>query len=561
MIKLNSKDITPMMNGVQLSRVMYNGKQVWPEPMNVVEVQLSDTVAGDVCAYDGSNKRFFRFVDSGATDNIKNYTPIGVVVVPASHTDDGTARVISLAAMDYNNPDSGNTSENVHIYWGGDNYDISTLPNLTQAPYIAEQTSAIASPQQIVGWDDFYNPEFCSDYYVDTSNSFPNPFDSKAAWGSGTPDKPAPSPYLEDGSKNEIYRSAANTGNVYADMDGKSNTGKILTVDNGGSTYWQTATTITNTGNTETIHPAAQCCWRFHTKGTTQGEWYLPSGGELGYLAARWKAINASISKVASFGFSALSLPVANYWWSSTEYPSYIAIYLFFVSNYAYLGKGSKSFNYCCVRAFLAVSLLDQLGVSPSEASNGVYVYANNGKLYTPEEWDTANNDLAVGVAVVSRSRRFAITKGEKPQRAWSAALYRTDVSGLTNYDDSSQAVTDFNGESNTSIIREAASGENDSNGAAYYCYNQTVSISGRGTVHGYLPALGELQAVYNNKSSVDNAMSLIGGTAMPTDYWLWSSTESDWLTAWCLYCDGGYLLTGSKVDTNGYAVPIFPLD
>lgn len=550
------------MNGVQLSRVMYNGKQVWPEPMNVVEVQLSDTVAGDVCAYDGSNKRFFRFVDSGATDNIKNYTPIGVVVVPASHTDDGAVRVMSLAAMDYNNPDEGNTSKNVGIHYGGVGYDISTLQNLDQAPYIADSVSALPGSQTLVGFEHISYPNLPSDYYVGTSNSYPNPFDTKTAWGNSSNDSTnlaGPSPYLEDGTKNEIYHSTANTGNVLADMNGKTNTEKILVVDNGGSTDWQTAITITNTGRTETIHPAAQCCWRFHTTGTTQGDWYLPAGGELGYLAARWKVISASISKVASFGFSALSLSVSHLR-SSTESSTNGTVILAFYSNDAHFSDSFKG-GLLYTRAFLKVSPSDQSGVSPSEASNGVYIYANDGKLYTSEEWNTANNDLAVGVAVINDNCRFAITKGEKPQIAWSDALYGTDVSGLTNYSDSSQALTDFNGENNTAVIRAAASSEDSSNNAAHYCYNQTVSISGRGTVHGYLPASGELRAAYNNKSSVDSAMSLIGGTAMPIDYRLWLSTEYSSLSAWSLFWDDGDLSMANKGTTNGYAVPMYSLD
>lgn len=199
--------------------------------------------------------------------------------------------------------------------------------------------------------------------------------------------------------------------------------------------------------------------------------------------------------------------------------------------------------------------------IDPVTAPNGVYVYANDGLLYNPEEWDTANNDLAVGVAVVTDDCRFAITKGEKPQRAWSNALYGTDVDRLTNYTISAQAATDFNGESNTAIIREAASGEDASNNAAHYCYNQTVSISGRGTVHGYLPALGELKAAYNNKSAVDNAMSLIGGIAMPTiTYRLWSSNESYPESAWALYWKNGDLISRYKNITTYYTVPVFPL-
>lgn len=138
--------------------------------------------------------------------------------------------------------------------------------------------------------------------------------------------------------------------------------------------------------------------------------------------------------------------------------------------------------------------------------------------------------------------------------------MYGTDVSGLTNYDSSSQPETDFNGESNTSIIREAASSEDASNNTAHYCYSQTVSINGRGTIHGYLPALGELQTAYDNKSAIDSAMSLIGGTAIPNSYALWSSTESSSSLAWRL----GWAI-GSSNRAYKYsdycAVAIFPLN
>lgn len=72
-IKFNGKDITPRFNGKDISRVMYNGKQIYPSNNNnnVIEVQLADTIAGDVCTWDGNSKRFFRFVDEGATDDIK----------------------------------------------------------------------------------------------------------------------------------------------------------------------------------------------------------------------------------------------------------------------------------------------------------------------------------------------------------------------------------------------------------------------------------------------------------------------------------------------------------
>ena len=530
--------------------------------VNVIEVQKADTIAGDVCTWDGNSKRFFRFVDEGATDDIKNYTPIGVVVVPTSHTDDGTARVMSLASMDYNNPDNGNTNGHIGMAWGGYGSDVPDLPYLTQAPYITNDFTSISGEQQLLGFTGLTTPYFSSDQYTD----YPNPYDEGTYFYIGTTSsgkKGYPSPYLTGGAKNEIYHDTSNTGNALADMDGKSNTEKILAVDNGVSTSWQTASTITNNTSSSTNtqpHSTAQCCWRYHTVGTNQGDWYLPSAGELGYLASRWKAIDNSIDKLVSSGVEALVLPVYSNWWSSTEYSSGNAVLLTFYSGYALLSPNYKRSNYY-VRAFLAVSPLDQSGVSPSEASNGVYVYANNGKLYNPEEWDTANNDLAIGVAVVTDDCKFAITKGEKSQRVWSEALYGTDVSGLTNYTDPSQALTDFNGENNTAVIRAAASSEDASNNAVHYCYNQTVSISGRGTVHGYLPAFGELRAAYKNKSAVNSAMSLIGGIAMPTSYALWSSTECDSGNVWAFPFDYGYTRTYPKETAVGYAVPIFPLD
>lgn len=54
-------------------------------------------------------------------------------------------------------------------------------------------------------------------------------------------------------------------------------------------------------------------------------------------------------------------------------------------------------------------------GIDPTTAPNGVYVYSNDGKLYNLDDWDAANNDSAVGVAVITNDCKFAITKGEKP--------------------------------------------------------------------------------------------------------------------------------------------------
>ena len=319
---------------------------------------IESSSAADICIVDNGGNKYIVDGTTYSTDlfPLEQYTPIGVVVVPASHTDDGTARVISLASMDYNNPDNGKTEGHIRIAWGGYGSDISTLPNLTQAPYITNDFTNISGKQQLLGFTGLSTPYFSSDQYTD----YPNPYDEGTYYYTGTTSsgkKGYPSPYLTGGAKNEIYHDTSNTGNALADMDGKSNTSAILAIDNGVSTDWQTASTITNNNSSSTNtqpHSAAQCCWRYHTVGTNKGDWYLPAAGELGYLAARWKAINNSINKLVSSGVEALVLPVNGSWWSSTEYSSNRAVSLYFRSDYAGLGNDGKNFN-GYVWAFLAV--------------------------------------------------------------------------------------------------------------------------------------------------------------------------------------------------------------
>lgn len=159
--------------------------------------------------------------------------------------------------------------------------------------------------------------------------------------------------------------------------------------------------------------------------------------------------------------------------------------------------------------------------------ANSVYVYTVDGQLVKPEEWDTANNDQAVGVAVVSDNCKFAISKGLPMQNniAWSISLNGTDIAELTNYT-ISNGQTDFAGQSNTNIIRTQASSENN---AANYCYAQI--LNGK---NGYLPAAGELYTIWEYKADVDNALTIIGSKTISeradelTSYtpWFYSSTE-----------------------------------
>ena len=68
-----------------------------------------------------------------------DYTPIGVVVVPFTHTPDNTVRVMSLKNMCLTDPNNGSTASGgsystISFYWGGVGKDIPTLNNYTAVP-------------------------------------------------------------------------------------------------------------------------------------------------------------------------------------------------------------------------------------------------------------------------------------------------------------------------------------------------------------------------------------------------------------------------------------------
>ena len=64
-------------------------------------------------------------------------------------------------------------------------------------------------------------------------------------------------------------------------------------------------------------------------------------------------------------------------------------------------------------KAFVGSSEVDKIYLGTKlvwpAISNGIYILHTDGKLYTRQEWDTSNNDKAVGVALISDNCGFVI--------------------------------------------------------------------------------------------------------------------------------------------------------
>ena len=140
-----------------------------------------------------------------------------------------------------------------------------------------------------------------------------------------------PSLYLSGGTRNPDVDVTISGNNTLTDFNGKLNTAKLCNKAT-AQADWRTASSIITTTGDTAYYPAACCCWRYHTVGTHQGDWYLPACGELAYFVPRFMVINASIAKVGG-----LQLPQGTFR-SSSEYSAnnsyYVSTGSGYVNNY-----------------------------------------------------------------------------------------------------------------------------------------------------------------------------------------------------------------------------------
>ena len=323
---------------VPIHRIL-NGEEITVPQLPTKPVE--EATYTDLVLWDGT-KKIVVSGDDYSTDTFPTsaYTPIGVVVIPASHNvhRDGLPTMMSLVNMNCDTPESGSTS-NQEMQWGVNTIDISSLPNLDEVPYVGSGTTI---GNTILGTSGVtYLPS-------DTFSAVDNPYDEGTGYNSASY-RQSPSPYVTGGGRNPLYyqtTSPSSTANCLADFDGRGNTDKIL-AERGDKDYssWKPIYTA------QEDYPAASCCDMFHTVGTNQGDWYLPSAGELGYVMARLKAINNIINKLSA-GINSSSVSM-DYYWSSSEYSSNDARYLRMRSGGVYYGN---KFTENHVRAFAKVS-------------------------------------------------------------------------------------------------------------------------------------------------------------------------------------------------------------
>ena len=129
------------------------------------------------------------------------------------------------------------------------------------------------------------------------------------------------------------------------DFNGKANTEAVLQYAT-AQTDWRTASAITWT-NAAGYYPVFECAWRYHTTGTSQGDWYVPAAGQLYYLQSNTE----ELAKLNA-GFTAIGAGLFEFQGkargTSTERASFNSWYW----NNSALSVGGKDYKYFFTRPY-----------------------------------------------------------------------------------------------------------------------------------------------------------------------------------------------------------------
>ena len=182
---------------------------------------------------------------------------------------------------------------------------------------------------------------------------------------------------------------------------------------------------------------------------------------------------------------------------------------------------------------------------------DGVYILHQTLGVKDVEGWNPKNNKGVVGILLIEDDHKIVVALEDSPKN-----LHWSKKRELINQpvDEMEDAESDFNGEYYCQKL------DSPDFPAAYYC--KTYNKGGR---KWYLPSTGELWLIYNHLEEIQNALEIVGGQKLVTN-WVegigiplyWSSTEYSATDAWFLYIFDGYLGGGSnKVSGNGNVRPV----
>ena len=166
--------------------------------------------------------------------------------------------------------------------------------------------------------------------------------------------------------------------------------------------------------------------------------------------------------------------------------------------------------------------------------------------VYSDRSCSSCNLTDKIPVAIVAHKdeNKRLIIPLNTPYKRWSS--YNADVTILENLETAEIAKLDMDGANNSQRIRELFASDNETNNAAWYCYNLELEGFEEYKNQWYLPAAWELyNYYYGNITSIKKAFSTLGITTYNTCFW--SSSENNIHRAWSVWSDDGGLRLDGK--------------
>lgn len=189
-----------------------------------------------------------------------------------------------------------------------------------------------------------------------------------------------------------------------------------------------------------------------------------------------------------------------------------------FGTRYSVSADAKSGFSTPAAQTFTAEQVSRAVSLTYKEIKLGVFIQHKNGNLYTREQWNTAWNAEANGVAVLTSNCKFVIAPDENYGGSTQIYSDPSTYPDLPEIADEAVALRDFAGPENTKKMTSVYG--SDIMYAAGWCAYYTFKNGKKG----HLPAMGELKAAFDNRSEINACLSLIGGTYLYAYYW--SSTR-----------------------------------
>jgi len=275
MIGFNLNDVSSINFGsIGIDSVYVGNTKIWEDTPVSSGYNLLDIL------YSDANGNLS--VDSNVLPTSEGKTPIGLCVAATGFFGDNEpARWMSLKHMNNNTPETGSISGR-GVGVGQYLVDIATIPDIYKT-YVNGSASGYLTADWITG----------------TDNKIPSLFDANNNWN--------------------ITQLGTINAFVTTDIDGKTKTAKWLEAAT-AQPDWRTDSTITNICDAG-YSPAACCCARYHTLGTSAGDWYLGAGGEMSMIIVLLNEINTKLQQINTvYPNDCMSSLASSNYWTSTEY-------------------------------------------------------------------------------------------------------------------------------------------------------------------------------------------------------------------------------------------------